>query len=72
MWQMSSFRYKSMNMTDKYYIGLVRRGKDGKGLVKYRPRKRIANAVTTSPPGCFAYPRDGLGNTTPHIVYEYK
>lgn len=61
-----------MNMTDKYYIGLVRSGKDGKGLVKYRPRKRIANAVTTSPPGGFAYPRDGLGNTTPHIVYEYK
>lgn len=57
-------------MTDKYYIGWVRSGKDGKGLVKSRPRKLIANAVTTSPPGCFADPRDGLGNTTPHIVYE--
>lgn len=34
-------------MTDKYYIGWVRSGKDGKGLVKSRPRKRIANAVTT-------------------------
>ena len=34
-------------MIDKYYIGWVRSGKDGKGLVKYRPRKRIANAVTT-------------------------
>ena len=34
-------------MTDKYYIGWVRSGKDGKGLVKYRPRKQIANAVTT-------------------------
>lgn len=34
-------------MTDKYYIGWVRSGKEGKGLVKYRPRKRIANAVTT-------------------------
>ena len=33
-------------MTDKYYIGWVRSGKDGKGLVKSRPRKRIANAVT--------------------------
>lgn len=43
-----------MNMTDKYYIGWVRNGKDGKGLVKYRPRKRIANAVTASPPGGFA------------------
>ena len=36
-----------MNMTDKYYIGCVRIGKDGKGLVKSRPRKQIANAVTT-------------------------
>ena len=34
-------------MIDKYYIGWVRSGKDGKGLVKYRPRKQIANAVTT-------------------------
>lgn len=34
-------------MIDKYYIGWVRSGKDGKGLVKYRPRKRIANAVTS-------------------------
>ena len=34
-------------MIDKYYIGWVRSGKDGKGLVKYRPRKQIANALTT-------------------------
>lgn len=34
-------------MTDKYYIGWVRIGKDGKGLVKSRPRKQIANAVTS-------------------------
>ena len=61
-----------MNMTDKYYIGLVRRGKDGKGLVKYRPRKRIAHAVTSMFGGGVTDPRDGLGNTTPHIVYEYE
>ena len=36
-----------MNMIDKYYIGWVRSGKDGKGLVKSRPRKLIANSVTT-------------------------
>lgn len=60
-----------LNMTDKYYIGWVRSGKDGKGLVKYRPRKLIANAVTTMVGG-IADPRDGLGNTTPHIVYEYE
>ena len=47
MWQMYSFRYKSINMIDKYYIGWVRSGKDGKGLVKYRPRKQVANALTT-------------------------
>lgn len=59
-------------MTDKYNIGWVRSGKDGKGLVKSRPHKQIANAVTTSPPGSFADPRDGLGNTTPHIIYEFE
>lgn len=47
MWQTSSFQCKSMNMIDKYYIGWVRSGKDGKGLVKSRPRKQIANAVTS-------------------------
>lgn len=55
-----------MNMTDKYYIGWVRSGKDGKGLVKYRPRKRIANAVTASPPGGF--PTLATGWATPHRI----
>ena len=59
-------------MTDKYYIGWVRSGNDGKGLVKYRPRKQIANALTTMTGGGIADPRDGLGNTTPHIVYEFE
>ena len=58
-------------MTDKYYIGWVRSGKDGKGLVKYRPRKQIAHAVTSKVWHGISDPRDGLGNTTPHIVYEY-
>jgi hypothetical protein len=58
-------------MIEKAYIGWVRSGKDGKGLVKSRPRKQIANAVTTFTQGSFADPRDGLGNTTPYIVYEY-
>ena len=59
-------------MIDKYYIGWVRSGKDGKGLVKYRPRKQIANALTSKAERGITDPRDGLGNTTPHIVYEYK
>lgn len=59
-------------MIEKAYIGWVRSGKDGKGLVKSRPRKQIAIAVTTSPPGSFADPRDGLGNTTPYVIYEFE
>lgn len=59
-------------MIEKVYIGWVRSDKDGKGLVKNRPRKKIANALTTSPPGSFADPRDGLGNTTPYVVYEFE
>lgn len=54
-------------MIDKYYIGWVR---SSKGIVKIRPRKQIANAVTIMVGG-ISDPRDGLGNTTPHIVYEY-
>ena len=65
----SSFRYKSMNMTDKYYIGWVR---DDKGRIKERPRKQIAHAVTSMVGRGIADPRDGLGNTTPHIVYEFE
>lgn len=59
-------------MTDKYYIGWVRSSNDGKGLVKSRPRKQIANALTSMVRGGYTDPRDGLGNTTPHIVYEYE
>ena len=55
-------------MIDKYYIGLVR---DSKGRIEERPRKQIANALTTMTGGGIADPRDGLGNTTPHIIIEY-
>lgn len=58
-------------MTDPHYKrGTIR--KDGKGLVKSRPRKRIANAVTTMVGRGIADPRDGLGKTTPHIVYKFE
>ena len=56
-------------MTDKYYIGWSR---DSRGRIKERPRKQIANAVTTMVGRGIADPRDGLGNTTPHIVYEFE
>ena len=58
-----------MNMTDKYYIGWSR---DSRGRIKERPRKQIAHAVTSKVWHGITDPRDGLGNTTPHIVYEYE
>ena len=58
---------KSMN--NKYYIGWVR---DSKGRIKGRPRKQIANAVTSKVGHSISDPRDGLGNTTPHIIIEYE
>ena len=51
-------------MIDKYYIGWLR---DEKGRIKERPRKQIANALTSMTARGIADPRDGLGNTTPHI-----
>ena len=57
---------KSMN--NKYYIGWVR---DSKGRIKGRPRKQIANAVTSKVGHGIPDTRDGLGNTTPHIIIEY-
>ena len=59
-------------MIDRYYIGWVRSGTDGHGLVKSRPRKHIANAVTTFCGGGITDPRDGLGNTTPHVVMVFE
>ena len=56
-------------MIDKYYIGWLR---DDKGRIKERPRKQIANALTSMTARGIADPRDGLGNTTPHIVYEFE
>ena len=53
-------------MTDKYYIGWVRSGKDGKGLVKSRPRKQIANAVTTNRQA--ALPTLATDWATPHRI----
>ncbi len=54
-------------MNKEYYIGWVR---DRKGAVVGRPRKSIANAVTTMSGGYAG--EDGLGNTTAYIVREYE
>ena len=53
-------------MIDKYYIGWVRSGKDGKGLVKYRPLKQIANALTTMTGG--VSPTLATDWATPHRI----
>lgn len=55
-------------MTERYYIGWVR---DSKGRILSRPRKQIANAVTSYCGGGIPDPKDGLDNTTPHIIYKY-
>lgn len=55
-------------MNDRYYIGWVR---DEHGGVLARPRKEIANAITTMAGGGHTGP-DGLGNTTPHVVYCWE
>ena len=56
------------NMNNKQDIGWAR---DSKGRIKRRPRKQIANAVTSKVGHGISDPRDGLGNTTPHIIIEY-
>ena len=53
------------------YIGWVREG-TGKGLVKHRPVKQIANAITSFVGGGIADARDGLSNTSPHVVYTFE
>lgn len=55
-------------MTERYYIGWVR---DEKGKVISRPKRTICNAITSLTGGGHVG-EDGLGNTTPHIVYEHS
>lgn len=54
-------------MINRNYIGWVR---DEKGHVIDRPIRLISNAITTMSGGGHVG-KDGLGNTTPHIVYEF-
>ncbi len=53
-------------MNRKYYIGWSR---DGTGGVSARPRKEIANAVTSFTGGFKG--SDGLSNTMPHVVHVW-
>lgn len=62
------FKENRIQVGKQYYIGWVR---DSKGRIKGRPRKQIANAVTSKVGHGISDPRDGLGNTTPYIIIEY-
>lgn len=62
------FKENRIQVGKQYYIGWVR---DSQGNVTKRPRKQIAHAVTSKVGHGISDPRDGLGNTTPHIIIEY-
>ena len=55
-------------MTERHYIGWSR---DHKGKVRNRPRKDIANAVTQFNSGDSYTNQNGLGDTSPYVIYEY-
>ena len=50
---------------------LYRVSRDHKGKVRNRPRKDIADAVTQFNSGDSYTDQDGLGNTSPYVIYEY-
>lgn len=52
-------------MTKRIYIGWSR---DNKGKIVKRPVKQIANATTQATGGAHIC-EDGLGNTTPYVLY---
>lgn len=57
-------------MEHRYYIGWSR-NRDGKVLS--RPEKTdVSNAITQSTGGAHICKEDGLGNTMPYVVYEFK
>ena len=62
------FKENKIQVGKQYYIGWVR---DSQGNVIKRPRKQIAHALTSKVWHGISDPRDGLGNTTPHIIIEY-
>lgn len=57
-------------MTKRVYIGWVR---DRDGKVKSRPEKKdVSNAITQATNCAHTCQEDGLGNTTPYVVYEFE
>ena len=57
-------------MTKRTYIGWSR---DRDGKVVSRPEKTdVSNAITQAAGGAHVCKEDGLGNTTPYVVYEFE
>lgn len=56
-------------MEHRYYIGWSR---DREGKVLSRPEKDVSNTITQSTGGAHICKEDGLGNTTPYVVYEFE
>ena len=62
--------YYSYNMIKLQYISWIR---DHSGHVISRPVRQIANTITTfAGQNGFIDPRDGLPNTTPHIIHTFQ
>lgn len=62
--------YYSYNMIKLQYISWIR---DQSGHVISRPVRQIANTITTfAGRNGFIDPRDGLPNTTPHIIHTFQ
>ncbi len=57
-------------MTKRTYISWSR---DREGKVRSRPEKTdVSNAITQATGGAHTCQEDGLGNTTPYVVYEFE
>lgn len=56
-------------MTKRTYIGWSR---NREGKVVRRPEKEVSNAITQATGGAHICEEDGLGNTTPYVVYEFE
>lgn len=57
-------------MIKRAYIGWSR---DREGKVVSRPEKTdVSNAITQTTGGAHVCKEDGLGNTTPYVVYKFE
>lgn len=57
-------------MTKRTCIGWSR---NHEGKVVSRPEKKdVSNAITRATGGAYTCQEDGLGNTTPYVVYEFE